>query len=288
MLESMTGFGQSEGSIGTKTLKTEIKTLNSKFLDANIKLPRELSHFENDIRTLIQKELKRGKVNIQVDLSGGEEQPAQINENLLRSYYEKYKSLSAELGENETDLFKLALHSPEVISSEENKLDVDWADMAKIFSSAIKECQAFRKQEGASLQEKLQSYIDNIQQRLSMIEPLDKLRLENIRGRITKSMEELKERVQVDENRFEQELIYYIEKIDITEEKVRLQKHLDFFGEVLGSKTSEGKKLGFISQEIGREINTIGSKANDSDMQQLVVEMKDELEKIKEQLLNIL
>lgn len=288
MLESMTGFGQSEGVINGLTLKAEIKSLNSKFLDTNIKISRELNHLENEVRSLLQQELKRGKVNLQLEISGQENEPARINEELLKAYFKKYLSLSNELGAEYDNLFKLALHSPDVISTEEKSADVSWDEVRRILIEAIHGCQGFRKQEGASLQTKLTEYIQNIRVSLGRIEPLDKQRIENIRTRIGKNLDELRERVQVDENRFEQELIYFVEKLDITEEKVRLDKHLSYFDEVINSKSSEGKKLGFISQEIGREINTIGSKANDSDIQQLVVEMKDELEKIKEQLLNIL
>lgn len=288
MLESMTGFGQAEGTINGLSVKAEIKSLNSKFLDTNIKMSRELNHLENEVRSLLQQELKRGKVNLQLEVSGQENEPAQINEELLKAYFKKYMSLCNELGSEHDDLFKLALHSPDVISTEGKSVDISWEELRSVLTEAIKGCQDFRTQEGASLQAKLTEYIQSIRESLGRIETLDKKRIENIRTRIGKNLDDLREKVQVDENRFEQELIYYIEKLDITEEKVRLDKHLSYFDEVINSKNSEGKKLGFISQEIGREINTIGSKANDSDIQQVVVEMKDELEKIKEQLLNIL
>ncbi len=290
MLLSMTGFGQAEAEINGVLVKVELKSLNSKFLDIGCKLPKELSSRETEMRSLFQQMLKRGKINglVEVVQTENETKPVTINEALLKAYHEKYKRLAADLGEETKDIFKLALHSPEVISQDDEELRLEWEDVQDVFVKACEKCNAFRLEEGKSLEIKFREYISTIAKNLAAIAELDKPRIENIKRRIDKNLDEIREKVQVDENRFEQELIYYIEKLDITEEKVRLGRHLDYFLEVMNSKESEGKKLGFISQEIGREINTIGSKANDPDMQQLVVEMKDELEKIKEQLLNIL
>jgi len=290
MLHSMTGFGQAENDSNGLQVKVEVKTLNSKFLDLNLKFPREISDKETEIRNQIGQILKRGKINVQIEFtfSDDEARPVHINEELLTTYFKTYQRLAGELTETSTDLFRLALHSPEVISQNEGTNEqVDWAMVQETLASACKNCHTFRAEEGSVLEGKLKNYITSIEVRLDKIGELDGKRIENIRSRLDKNLDEIRSRTQVDTNRFEQELIYYIEKIDITEEKVRLKRHLDYFIEVMQLNDSQGKKLGFISQEIGREINTIGSKANDADMQQLVVEMKDELEKIKEQLLNI-
>lgn len=284
----MTGFGSSEATIEGVVIKTEIKTLNSKFFDLNIKLPRELASKEPEIRLLLQNGLKRGKANVLIEITSDQVQPTEINEELLKAYFDRYKKIGNSLGTQTQDLFKLALHSPDVMVANQEEFNIDWQEVSKAIQEAITTCEDFRLQEGEKLKTNLTGYIQNIDQSLTQIGGLDEKRVAGIRERIGKNLDEIRERVQVDENRFEQELIYYVEKLDITEEKVRLKNHLDYFLEVLDSKTSEGKKLGFISQEIGREINTLGSKANDSEIQQLVVQMKDELEKIKEQLLNIL
>ena len=289
MLQSMTGFGQATLEHDGLTLKVEIKSLNSKFLDLFLKVPKEISDKETEIRNYIQRTLIRGKVNLQIELISNEKDTKvhNIDEAAFKVYYERYKRLASELGDPTTELFRLALHSPEVISSQEEEPKIDWPTLESVLKRACIACEDFRVNEGHSLAKKLTGYIKIIDERLEKVKGLDAQRLANIRSRIGKNIEEIKSKVQVDENRFEQELIYYIEKLDITEEKVRLKRHLDYFIEVMNGEDTQGKKLGFISQEIGREINTLGSKANDADIQQLVVEMKDELEKIKEQLLNI-
>jgi len=287
----MTGYGQNEKMVHNQTISVELKTLNSKFLDLNnLKLPRELSDKENEIRTLIQNELKRGKVSLQIDIETQEDahQPISINEALLKSYHKKYQSLATQLGEKPADLFKLALNSPDVIVQNEAQSALSWQELKEVILPAIEQCQQHRVEEGKSLATKLESYISVIRSKSGEIQKLIPERQKSIRSRLEKSLEEIKNPVQVDENRFEQELIYYLEKIDVTEEQVRLTRHLDYFLEVLKMPESQGKKLGFICQEMGREINTLGAKAYEAHIQQLVVEMKDELEKIKEQLLNIL
>jgi len=290
MLQSMTGFGQAVCEQNGLTLKVEIKSLNSKFLDLSLKMPKELSDKETEIRNTVQRLLQRGKVNALIELTQPElgQKSVEINEELLKVYYAKYKRIAAELHDQPHDLFRLALHSPEVIGQQDSSAAIEWPFIEETLTKACTACLDFRDKEGASLATKLVAYIDAIGSRLVQVQQLDGQRIENIKTRISKNLDDIRARVQVDENRFEQELIYYIEKLDITEEKVRLQRHLDYFKEVMKMEESQGKKLGFISQEIGREINTLGSKANDADIQQLVVEMKDELEKIKEQLLNIL
>ena len=287
----MTGFGQAEYDSNGLRIKVEIKTLNSKFLDLNLKIPREISGKETDIRNQIGQMLKRGKINAQIEFSFSDDEarPVHINEKLLATYFNTYKRVANEINDTPTDLFRLALHSPEVISQKEGQdSQIDWNLVQSAIGDACENCRSFRAEEGLALETKLKGYIKFIEEKLQKIEKTDGKRIQNIRTRLDKNFDEIRTKTQVDPNRFEQELIYYIEKIDITEEKVRLQRHLDYFMEIINLKDSQGKKLGFISQEIGREINTIGSKANDADVQQLVVVMKDELEKIKEQLLNII
>ena len=290
MLQSMTGFGQATIEHEGLTIKVEIKSLNSKFLDLFLKVPKEISDKETEIRNFIQRTLLRGKINLQIELISNEQnnKAQNIDEAVFKTYYERYQRLAKELNDPTTELFRLALHSPDVISAQEEGSNIDWPTLENVLKKACLACENFRSNEGQSLAKKLTGYIQVIDDRLEKVKQQDPQRLENIRARISKNIEDIRSKVQVDENRFEQELIYYIEKLDITEEKVRLKRHLDYFLEVMAKEDMQGKKLGFISQEIGREINTLGSKANDADIQQLVVEMKDELEKIKEQLLNIL
>lgn len=290
MLLSMTGFGASEATTHTHQIKVEIRTLNSKFLDINLRLPRELSEKELEIRNLITKYLSRGKVNFTLDLTTSDvvEPSVQINEKLFKKYYQQFVSLAAEVGASTADAYKMALQSPDVITNSGVEEVAGWDEIKGAIIQALEKCNEFRKQEGESLQLILGGYIEAIKVALAEVSSQDEARIKQIRSRIQASLEEIKERVQVDQNRFEQEVVYYIEKIDITEEKVRLGGHLDYFIEVMNNPESQGKKLGFIAQEIGREINTIGAKANDAVVQRAVVRMKDELEKIKEQSMNIL
>ncbi len=290
MLYSMTGFGSAEAESKMYRVKVEIKTLNSKFLDLAPKLPRELADKELEIKNLMTQQLKRGKVNLTIELIpvNLEEPAVHINQQLFKSYYRQYEHLASEVGANPKDLFRLALHSPDVIVPDGGNNEVDWEMVQGALMEALEKCNQFRAAEGKSLQEKLSSYLDGIANGLAEVTEHDPQRISQIRERITSSIEDIKEKTQVDQNRFEQELIYYIEKLDITEEKVRLGRHLEYFREVMESGDSQGKKLGFISQEIGREINTIGAKANDAVIQRAVVQMKDELEKIKEQSMNII
>ncbi|MEQ9306721.1 MAG: DUF1732 domain-containing protein, partial [Marinoscillum sp.] len=227
-------------------------------------------------------------LNIEVIPLGLEEPNIHINKELFRSYYRQYEELATEVDANPKDLFRLALHSPDVIVADESSTFEDWDLVKKALEEAIAKCNNFREAEGRTLQDNLASYIQGISEGLAEVANRDPERIKQIKERIAASIEEIKEKTQVDQNRFEQELIYYVEKLDITEEKVRLARHLDYFNEVMEATESQGKKLGFISQEIGREINTIGAKANDAIIQRAVVQMKDELEKIKEQSMNII
>lgn len=288
----MTGYGLATMERETYTLSIEIKTLNSKFLDLSIRSPRQFSDKEIEIRNLVSNVLERGKVNLAIDFQSksGEKLPVAIDEELFLSFAQKFKSLAQKAELSDSDIFKLALQSPNVMSSgpDNEESQVDWEDIKAALLEALSRCDEFRKDEGKVLQEKLLENLDIIHAGLVLIKNEDPVRKGRIRERIKGNFKEWLDENAFDKNRFEQELIYYFEKIDITEELVRLETHLDYFRKNLLEGNSQGKKLGFISQEIGREINTIGSKANDAGIQKNVVIMKDELEKIKEQMLNII
>lgn len=291
MQQSMTGYGRDERTSQNLLIKTEIKSLNSKFLDLSPRYPKELSSWEGEIRNVITEQLKRGKVmlTIELELDDSTDLDVQVDEVRFKAFYNKFNELSRQVNDESSELMKLALQAPDVIKQEElDPESLPWKDIKASLLSTIEQCVSFRKNEGQTLTNKLSEYISNIQEGLNSVEANDESRSENIRTRLQKNLDEIRDKVQVDENRFEQELIFYMERLDISEEKVRLQQHLDYFSEVLLKEQDAGKKLGFISQEIGREINTIGSKANHAEIQRTVVMMKDELEKIKEQNLNIL
>jgi len=292
MIKSMTGFGRSELISETLNVIVEIKTLNSKHLDFLIKIPKVFSDKEIEIRNLLEKYLERGKIILSIDYQNKEldKPPQAINEPLLKAYYKKLQEISDELGDEKSDILRLAMYLPEVISPEVgNGIDAEtWSLVIGKINEAIRSCDDFRMQEGRTLAKEFNKYILEIGQQLQKIDELDSERIEQVRSRIRKNLMELITDQNYDPNRFEQELIYYLEKMDISEEKARLKSHLDYFISELGSDESNGKKLNFIAQEIGREINTIGSKANHVNITRYVVLMKDNLEKIKEQLLNIL
>jgi uncharacterized protein (TIGR00255 family) len=291
MIVSMTGFGASEVSSDVYSLKAEVKTLNSKFFDPILKIPKEFSIWELEIKGALEKILRRGKINLSLEFITQSDAmiPVHINETLFDVYFKKFDKLAHEHGATADELFKLALHAPNVMEPRDDFAEmVNPQDVIRVIEEAALKCDDFRKNEGERLFDALKSSINTIEKYLELVQKLDPKRVENIRSRIEKSISELKDQTKLDENRFEQELIYYIEKLDISEEKVRLRSHLDYFMEVMDAKDSNGKKLGFISQEIGREINTIGSKANDAEIQRAVVNMKEALEKIKEQVLNVI
>ncbi|WP_026951357.1 YicC/YloC family endoribonuclease [Algoriphagus mannitolivorans] len=292
MIKSMTGFGVAGLENEHLMVQVEVRSLNSKFLDLSIRSPRQFSDKEPEIRNLVQSILDRGKVNISIEFftKGGQNLPVSINHDLFETYYREFKSLSAKVGESPADLFKLALQAPNVIVTipQEREEGEDWDQVKKVLETALQKCDGFRKDEGASLLQKLEESIGLIREGLERIKVEDPLRKEKIKQRIKGHFSQWMEENSFDANRFEQELIYYFEKIDITEELVRLETHLNYFLKTMKEDSFQGKKLGFISQEIGREINTIGSKANDAEIQKSVILMKDELEKIKEQSLNVL
>ncbi len=291
MLKSMTGYGSVHQHGEGLAVHVELKTLNSKFLDLNVRMPHELAEQEPVIKRMISDRLVRGKVMLNVDIVQEEDpEPSQgYNATLFKKYYENLRGLAELVGDDGNDLFRLALESPDVIINREEHPFTE-AQLSLIFGSvdrAIDQCDTFRQAEGNRLRDELRQYGIVIKQNLEALAAIDPDRIERIGSRIKNNISRLVEEEGLDENRLEQELVYYIEKLDITEEKVRLFSHIDFFLETLESQENAGKKLGFISQEMGREINTIGSKANDASIQKHVVAMKEELEKIKEQVLNI-
>ncbi|TDQ16489.1 uncharacterized protein (TIGR00255 family) [Algoriphagus boseongensis] len=288
----MTGFGVAGLENEQMVVQVEVRSLNSKFLDLSIRSPRQFADKEPEIRNLVQAHLDRGKVNVSIEFltKGGQNLPVSINEELFQTYFKEFKSLANSVGEEPSDLFKLALQAPNVINTipQEREEGEEWEYVKKVLDEALIKCNGFRKDEGASLYKKLHESIELIQVGLEKIKIEDPQRKEKIKQRIRGHFAQWMEENSFDANRFEQELIYYFEKIDITEELVRLETHLNYFLQTMKEDSQQGKKLGFISQEIGREINTIGSKANDAEIQKHVILMKDELEKIKEQSLNVL
>ncbi|RZK68799.1 MAG: YicC family protein, partial [Pedobacter sp.] len=269
----MTGFGLASADHGNIKFAVEIKSLNSKFLELNLKLPRAFSEKELLLRNICSKDIERGKVSVSINLERSEDnlKGATINAALLTKYYKQLEEINSSLGANSSNLLQAALNFPEVISySEEEANEGDWDILQQTFTAALKNFNQFRLDEGAVLKTDLELRIKNILQFFSEIELLEPQRIPQIRSRLNQFLEDNVGKINVDQNRLEQELIYYIDKLDITEEKIRLRSHCDYFVETLKSKDANGKKLGFISQEIGREINTMGAKANDAAIQQLV------------------
>ncbi len=288
----MTGYGIANFEDDRYIISAEVKTLNSKFLDLSLRSPRQFSDRELEIRNLVGDQLDRGKVNLTVEFSAksSTDLPVSINEDLFVTYYEKYKAMAEKVGEETPDLFKMAAQSPNVMTTliEKSEGQEEWESVRKVILEALGKCNGFREDEGATLLKKFKENLDIIRNGLGQIQQEEPIRKNRIKERIRSNFKEWMGENGFDENRFEQELIYYFEKLDITEEIVRLGTHLDYFEKTMTEGNNQGKKLGFISQEIGREINTIGSKANDAAIQRHVIVMKDELEKIKEQALNIL
>lgn len=291
MLLSMTGYGKSAGEFNNKTIIVEIRSLNSKQADVNLKIPQSYREKELEIRNQVVSKLQRGKIELLVYVEQPEKDKGGIiNPEIFANYATQLRNLAQTNNLVYSDaILPAILRMSDVLKSEKEEFnDDEYATLSEIVSSALEMMMNFRKQEGNALEKDIKTRIDLIGSYLDAIVPFEKMRLENVRARIKNNMNEIGLGDKVDLDRFEQELIYYLEKIDITEEKVRLANHLLYFIETMESPDGVGKKLGFISQEIGREINTIGSKASDVDIQKLVVQMKDELEKIKEQLMNVL
>jgi len=286
----MTGYGKAEIVLQDKKVSVEVKSLNSKNNDTNIKLPYAYRGKELEIRQIINERLQRGKidVNISYELNAGIT-PASINKELVKSYFLQLKQINEELGvESHDHLMDIVMRLPDTIKVEKNEFEeTEWLKIKDTLMLAMVQVDSFRMQEGKALEKDMLSNVDTIMKGLSEIDKFEDGRIAKIREKINLQLQELKIK-DLDKNRFEQELIYYLEKMDVSEEKVRLTNHCKYFHETIRNEENAGKKLGFILQEMGREINTLGSKASDSEMQKIVVGMKDDLEKIKEQILNIL
>jgi uncharacterized protein (TIGR00255 family) len=286
MIQSMTGFGKATLQLETKKITVEVKSLNSKGLDLNTRLPSTYREMELGVRNEIALKLERGKIDFSVFIESTSEQTStKVNVPIMKAYIAQLRDVYASA--DETELMKMAVRMPDAMKVEREEIDEnDWLEIQKVIQEALDNILNFRQAEGLSLEKEFQLRISNIRQYLAEAIALDPERIQNIKDKLQTAIAELK--VNVDENRFEQELIYYLEKLDVTEERVRLTNHLDYFLETIKGNEANGRKLGFITQEMGREINTLGSKSNHAGMQKLVVMMKDELEKIKEQVLNVL
>ncbi len=287
----MTGYGVGSHENAKVKYTVEIKSLNSKFLELGIRLPKAVSDKELTLRGECSKLIERGKVNVLISSEYADQtaKASSINRELLKKYYNQLKDIAAQLGEDQTGLFNLALSMPEVIANNEDEVDEEEGKvLLNAFYQAVESFTGFRMDEGKVLKKDLEKRVELILDYLGQVERVEGDRIPLIRERLSQYMDEAVGKENIDKNRFEQEIIFYIDKLDITEEKVRLRSHCNYFLEALNAADSNGKKLGFISQEMGREINTLGSKANNANIQQIVVRMKEELEKIKEQLLNVL
>ncbi len=286
MIQSMTGFGKATLQLPSKKITVEVKSLNSKGLDLNVRMPSLYREMELGLRNQIALKLERGKVDFSIFIESTAEQTStKVNVPIVKAYIKQLREVYADA--DETELMKMAVRMPDTMKIEREEIDEnDWTQIQTAIEEALQNILNFRRDEGQSLENEFQLRIGNIRQYMNEALALDPERVQAIKDRLQTAIAELK--VNVDENRFEQELIYYLEKLDITEEKVRLTNHLDYFLETIKGTEANGRKLGFITQEMGREINTMGSKSNHAQMQKLVVQMKDELEKIKEQVLNVL
>lgn len=291
MLKSMTGFGQKTGNINGKRVIVEVRSLNSRNLDANLRLSTKFRNLEPEIRALLGNKIERGKIDLYLTIENETDfSEYKVNRDLARHYLDELKLLGSEIDLKLTpDLLPSLLRLPDVVTQSVVEIsEEDKKIIIEMTATALDKVDAFRAREGAVLAEDFELRIHAIIGLLQEIMPYEEKRIEDIRQRLRSDLAHIEQRVQIDSNRFEQEIIYYLEKIDFTEEKLRLEKHCKDFLRTMSEETSQGRKLGFISQEIGREINTLGSKAYNSDIQKIVVDMKNELEKIKEQLLNIL
>jgi uncharacterized protein (TIGR00255 family) len=290
MIQSMTGFGKSEITLQNFHVNIEIRSLNSKFLDLSLKLPSLFKELDFSVRKLLKENLKRGKIELTIYYEKiNHRKSSSLNKEKIIDYHNELKNIMEELHYNsDKNLLGYTLRLPDIIQHSIDNIDEESGEqLLKTIEKACKEMDLFRKKEGLALEKELSNYLNNILKNLSTISSFEEERLPKVKNKILKAIEELELKSKVDEKRLEQELIYYAEKIDITEEKVRLSEHCQHFAEAL-KENGSGKKLGFITQEMGREINTLGSKANNISIQKLVVGMKDELEKIKEQVLNVL
>ena len=287
----MTGYGKSEAELNNAKLSIEIKTLNSKQIDLNVRLPHAYNSKEVEVRSMVSKSLERGKIAVFINKESlGEDAKHEINTDLAKNYYAQIKAIATEVGDNSNEILSTIMRMPDVVKQNTSEVDkVELQQLLQLVKETLAKVDEFRIEEAKAMEEDFRLRISNILKLLTEVEPLETTRIERVKDRLEQALIKNIDESKVDKNRFEQEVIFYLEKFDITEEKVRLKKHCSYFIDTLENRNiSKGKKLGFITQEIGREINTLGSKSNDSDMQKIVVNMKDELEKIKEQALNIL
>lgn len=286
----MTGFGKATAEINGKKFSVEIKTLNSKQADVSVRMPSMFKEKEFAIRSLINQELERGKIDFSLGFETlGETNNFSVNKDLFKKYYNELAAMASELNQSNADLFTIVSRMPDVFKTDKQELEeTEWLKVHKLIIEAIASTNNFRATEGETLQHELLQRVNNILGLLKEVDIPEVKRIEVVKERISSHLAEAVGKENINKDRFEQELIFYIEKFDITEEKTRLTTHCNYFIETINNENSEGRKLGFITQEMGREINTLGSKANNVDIQMLVVQMKDELEKIKEQTLNIL
>ena len=286
MIQSMTGFGKATLQLPTKKITVEVKSLNSKGLDLSVRMPSVYREMELGLRNQISQLLERGKIDFCVFVENTAEQTStKVNVPIVKEYIRQLREVYEHA--DETELMKMAVRMPDAMKTERDEIDEnDWNQIQKVIEEGLTNIQSFRKSEGVSLEKEFLHRIANIMTLMNETVALDGERISTVKTRLRAAIDELK--VNIDDNRFEQELIFYLEKYDITEEKVRLENHLNYFIETIAGTEANGRKLGFITQEMGREINTMGSKSNHAQMQKLVVQMKDELEKIKEQVLNVL
>lgn len=290
MIKSMTGYGKATREINNKKFTVEVRSLNSKQLDLNVRIPGLYREKELQLRNAVSKKLQRGKVDLMLFFEQlAEDTNHKINQSLIATYYKDLKAINESLAKEDrsTDFMSLLMRMPDVMKSERAELDEDeWKEILTLIDEAIEAFNDFRNQEGASLEADLNGCLDEIMRLLHAVDPFEEARIERLKERLYNNLKEVT--IEVDNNRFEQEMIYYLEKLDVHEEKVRLTNHCKYFTETMTGEAGQGKKLGFIAQEIGREINTLGSKANHADIQKIVVDMKDQLERIKEQVLNVM
>ena len=290
MVRSMTGYGNAKGLVGNQNVTVEIRSLNSKFLELNLRMPMQFRDRELELRSDLSKQLERGKADLSISFESNElAKRSSVNKEIFNAYYEELSALGKEYHLSDVNLLGCILKLPAVMNAERQESDDDqWKELKVVIAAALDRFNAFRDNEGAALSKDITMRVDTISNCIPQLEEFETKRVEGVRAKISKAIHDLSEQTSIDRNRFEQELIYYIEKLDISEEKVRLRSHCEYFVQTIANPEANGKKLGFITQEIGREINTIGAKANDAPMQRIVVEMKDELEKLKEQLANVL
>ena len=291
MLYSMTGFGRAEATVNGRQVVVEIKSLNGKQFELMAKLPPILRYYELDIRNLLNTTLMRGTLDVTVSIKQeGASKPMTVNTDLAIYYYHSIQQIAKKLNLQEENVLSTLMRMPEVVAAEQDVLpEAEWLEVKKVIDVAAKHLMEHRKNEGAALYKDLIARINNIEALLETIIPLEGQRTERIRAKLTQWLDDMSGKENIDPNRFEQEMIYYLEKMDVTEEKTRLKQHCIYFADTISKQDiATGRKLGFILQEIGREINTLGAKANHAEIQQIVINMKDELEKAKEQVLNIL